>query len=312
MKGMSKFFLIVSAILAAIGIVICSVASFMAKKQGVQLFQTKTDGKYIYTVDLENTDISKISIDATSAVITVYTGQEREYVEFVNFDDNYYSVSTTNMVLSFDEYVDLPSLFSFWDPSYSFKGMRSLLKLVNRVEGQKEINIYLNDARDINIFDFTLETGEIRVENLSSDTDYVFNLDSGVIKMANINTTSNVKINANTCNINLEKCSFAYFTGDIANINVKGDIAEVRSFVLSSKSGNADIDLAFDSEFSNTNIMTSGAVVVNGEMFQGTYNNATEDTEITEEFATAKITGNDLSIALDFQNKTVQTPEETQ
>lgn len=312
MKAMSKFFLIVSGVLVGIGIVICIIASVMAKSQGIQLFQKKTDGKYIYTVDLENTDITKISIDATNADITVYTGQEKEYIEFINFDDNYYSVSTTNMVVSFNEYVDLPSLFSFWDPSYSFKGMRSILKLVKHVDGPKEINIYLSDRRDMKIFDFTLESGEIIVENMSSDTDYTFSLDSGRIEMTNINTESNLKINANSCSVDIEKCSFGYFNGDIATANVKGNIGGVHSFVLSSKSGNIDLDIAFDSELSNTNIMTSGTVSVNGEFYQGTYNNISDDIEITEEFATAKITGDDLNVNFDFENKTAQTPEDTQ
>ncbi len=301
MKSMSKFFLIFSGALTGVGIIICVIASFMAKNQNVQLFQKKIDGKYVYTVDINDTDVTKISIDAADADITVYTGQEKDYLEFINFNDTYFSVSTRNRVVDFGEYVDLPSLFSFWDPSFQFKGMRSLLTVFKRYDGDKKINIYLSDERDIKIFDFSLEKGDITVENLSTATDYNINLDNGNIKLKDLKTTSNVKIKSNSCNLSTENCEISYFTGDIANITMTGDISEVHNFTLSSSKGNANVTLAYDSEISTTNIMTSGAVTVNGEPSQGNYTGGDEG-DIPEDASSAKITGDTLNVNLIWAN----------
>jgi len=302
MKAMSKFFLIISGILFVIGVVICLIASGMAKSEDILLFPEKIDGKYVYTVELAGTEITKLSIDVTDADITVYTGSEEEYAEFINFNENYYSLSTTNHVLSFDEYVDVKSMLTFWDSDYTFKGIRSILRLGNKIEGKKEINIYVSDERDLNVLDFTVGDGNITVSHLSTDTDYKFSLDNGIVTMNDISTVSNVSIKANKCTVNAEDCSFSSFECDAADVSFNGNVSFCHNFTLNSKSGNVDADISLDSDDYEISVLTSAGLKVNDEVHTGAYKNVPEDEKLPEDHTTVKITGEQLGVELNYKS----------
>lgn len=302
MKAMSKFFLIFSGIVVLIGVIICLIASGIAKAQGILLFPEKIDGRYIYTVDLTDTEINKITVDVTDADITVITGQENEYVEFINFNENYYSISTTNHVLSFDEYVDFKSMITFWDSDYSFKGIRSLVRLGNKVEGEKQINIYISNDRDVNVFDLSVGKGDIEISHLSTETDYKFSVDNGTISMTDISTVSNVSVNANTCNIKLEDCSFSSFECDAADITLNGSISFCHTFTVNSKNGTVNSDVYLDSDEFEVAIITEGNLTVNNESQIGSFKNDQNVKELPEDHTTVKVTGEMLNVSLNYRS----------
>lgn len=302
MKAMSKFFLIVAGILTVAGVIVCLIASGIAKSENILLFPEKTDGKYIYTVDLNNTEITKIALDVTDADITVITGQDNERVEFINFNENYYSVSTTNRVLTFDEYVDLTSMLTFWDSDYKFKGIRSILKLGNKIEGKKEINIYLSDDRDINILDFTIANGNINVSHMSTETDYKFFMDKGKIVMNDISTVSSVSITANYSEITLEDCSFNSFSCDSANVYIGGTVDFCHAFSVNSKNGTVDTDISLDSDEFDISILTAGNLKVNNESYAGAFKNNLDKDTLADGCTNVKITGEKLNVSLDYKS----------
>ncbi len=303
MKPMSKLFLIVAAIIATIGAVLMIVGACGAKAAGVQLFPEKSDGKYVYTVDFTDTDISKISIDATDTDITVYTGNETEYIEFINFNENYYSVSTTNRVISFDEYVDLESVFSFWNSNFKFKGIRSLFSLGKKIDGNKQINIYISDSRDLNVFDFEIEEGVISISNFSTPTDYKFTVGTGEVKFKNIETASSFSLIGNSCSLELENCKFHSFKIDVADIVMKGDVSGLHTFALNSKGGSVNTDLSFDSDKIYVSATTSGSAVINGETIQPPYKNVSDPNEITSDYSTVEVCGETLNVILNYEDK---------
>ena len=312
MKPMSKLFLIVSGIIAAIGGVLLIIGGCMAKAQGVQLYPQKTDGNYVYTVDITDTEVSKISIDATDTDISVYTSQEKEYIEFINFNENYYSVSTTNRVISFDEYVDLTSMVAFWDSNFSFRGMRSLFSIGRRITGDKKINIYLSDERDINIFDFSIESGTINISDINTNTDYKFTVESGNIILKNVSTLSCVTLKANECTVTLENCSFGSFSGDVATLNMSGGIASLHTFNLNAKSGSVACDVSFDSDNTSVAAMTNGTVILNGSTVTTPYKSITDNTEITDEYATLNVTGETLNLNFNYPVTKAEETEKTE
>ncbi len=299
---MSKFFLVVAGILTVFGIIVCLIASSIAKSNGILLFPQKTDGKYIYTVELNNTEISKISLDATDADINVYTGNDNEYIEFINFNENYYSISTTNRVISFDEYVDISSMLTFWDSDYTFKGIRSLLRLGNKIEGTKEINIYISDERDINILDFTIANGNINVSDMSTETDYKFCLDKGKVSFTNISTVSSVSVTANYSEITLQDCSFNTFTCDSANLYIGGSVEFCHTFAVNSKNGTIDASITLDSDEYDVSVLTSGNLKINDESFTGTYKSTGENEKLPDDCTSIKITGEELNVSLNYKS----------
>ena len=310
MKTMSKFFLIVSGALALIGGLLMIIGSVMAKSAGVQLFQQKVDGKYKYTVDLTENDVAKISIDATDTDINVITGEENEYIEFINFNENYYSISTTNKVVRFEENVSLKSLVSFWDGSFTFKGMRSFLTLGRSVDGQKEINIHLKDISGINIFNFTITDGDITIKNASGSADYIITLDSGKVVMDNVTTDSKVMVNGNDCTIDFKDCSFKYFASDIAVVDMKAAVSGLHSFELTGKTGTIDADIGLDAEEKDVRISSKFPFTYNGEEKNGEFANNDKTVNVTEEFAIVHISGDEVKMKVNVKAPAAETETE--
>ena len=217
------------------------------KKSGVQLFQEKIDGKYMYTLDLSEKDITKISIDATDTDVTLKTNEDKNYIEFINFNENYYSLATTNKVVKFEEHVSLSSLISFWDGNFKFKGMRSFLNLGSSMSGQKEVIIHMTDTSEINVFSLTITDGDIFFENADSNTDYIITMDSGNVTMKNISTESKVMINGNNCKVDFESCSFTYFESDIADADLTAQLSNVHVFDFTGKNGKLSANIKLDS-----------------------------------------------------------------
>lgn len=296
MKAMSKMFLIISVIIAVIGGALMITGSSMAKKQGILLFPEKVDGKYIYTLDLSDKDIAKISIDATDADISVHTGSESDYIEFINFNENYYSISTTNKVVTFEERVSLSSIIAFWDGNYTFKGVRSILNLGGTPDGKKEVNIYLKSTSAIKGFTFSITEGNITVKNAGSNTDYVITMDSGSVIMNNVSTESKVTINGNNCDLKLKGCSFKYFAGDIANVTMNADISNIHSFEFTGKSGKMTASLSVDSETSDVRISSEETFSYNGQVYNANYSSNDKTVNVTDEFAIVHIDGADIDI----------------
>jgi|GEM_PF-2722002 len=310
MKQMSKFFLLISGVLLGIGAVLMIIGSIMAKSAGVQLYQKKIDGKYMYTLDLTDKDISKISIDATDTDITLYTGEESEYIEFINFNDNYYSITTTNKVVKFEERVSLNSLISFWDGNFTFKGMRSFLSLGRSVDGQKEINIHLKDTADINVFNFTITDGDIKIENADSNTDYIITMDSGNVTMNNVKTDSKVMINGNDCKVKFKSCSFKLFASDIATVSLDADISDLHSFEFTGKKGTFTASLSVDNIENDIRISSELPYTYNGDTLSEDYSNNDKSVNVTDEFAIVHITGGELNINANITSPTSQQQEE--
>ena len=313
MKAMSKFFLIIAGVLLVIGAILMIIGSIMAKNNGIQLFQEKVDGKYLYNLDLSEKDINKISIDATDTDIVLKTGEDKEYVEFINFNENYYSLTTTNKVVKFEEHVSLNSLISFWDGNFRFKGMRSFLHLGSSLSGQKEVIIHLNDTSAINVFSFTITDGDITIENADSNTDYTITMDSGNVSMKNVTTDSKVMINGNNCFVNFENCNFKYFASDIATVNMNADIDSLKSFEFTGKSGTVNAALGIISEPYDVKISSDSAspILFNGEEYTGVYANNEKMAEVPEEYGIVHITGGALDTKLTLEIKAPEITEDT-
>ena len=80
--------------------------------------------KLVNTVDLTESEISKIELIVSDAEINIIGRSEKACIEFVNFRENYYNLSAANRVLSFSEIPDITSMLKFWENGFTFKGMR--------------------------------------------------------------------------------------------------------------------------------------------------------------------------------------------
>ncbi len=207
MKPASIIALIIAAVLIVAGVITCSVASNMAKKEGTPLFAEKVDDDYVRKVDLSGPDITKIELLVGKAIINIYGQCEKadpdskEYretscAEFINFQENYYSLSVTNRVLSFDEVLNLTSMFKFWENGFSFKGIRHYLNLNAQpdLSRDKVINIYLTSGKSIKILNVRGESCTVNLINMTTGTDYMIEADDLVLNADSLRTSSTLRI----------------------------------------------------------------------------------------------------------------------
>lgn len=194
----------------------------MAQDNGEFLFAEERDDDLVQTVDLTDSEISKIELIVDDAEINIIGRAEKSYIEFVNFRENYYALSATNRVLSFDEIPDVMSMLKFWENGFSFKGMRYILNFSDQPEEDKPkiINIYLESDREIKIFDINAENCTLKIENMTHPTDYNIVTNQAVIDISTLRTTSSFNINAGEDDEPAENVDMHMSTAMITNMEI--------------------------------------------------------------------------------------------
>ncbi|MBE6625826.1 MAG: DUF4097 domain-containing protein [Ruminococcaceae bacterium] len=199
MKPASIISLIVAVLISVAGLVTCIVAQNMAQASGQNLFsEIKTDGDHTRSIDLTEADINKIQLIFSNAEVTVHGNSEKSYIEFINFKDNYYSLTSTSSLVSFDETPDITSMLMFWENGFSFKGIRYILNFNkdNEPKGDKEIHIYLTADKNVKQIDIQATSCTVNITNMTTSTDYLITADEVTLNTNHINTTSAVAINS--------------------------------------------------------------------------------------------------------------------
>ena len=198
MKPASIISLIVAVLISIAGLVTCIVAQNMAEESGQSLYsEIETSGENTRSLDLTEIDVNKIQLVFSDAEVTVHGNSETSYIEFINFKDNYYSLTSTSSLVSFDETPDIMSMLTFWENGFSFKGMRYILNINkdNQPKGQKEVHIYLTSDKNVKQIEIQASSCKVNINNMTSGTDYFITADNVTLNTNHINTSSTVSVN---------------------------------------------------------------------------------------------------------------------
>ena len=225
MKPASIISLVIAVLLIVVGLVSCFIAQNMAKANGEYLFAEDRGADSVYTVDLTDSEISKIELIASKVQVNIYGRQEKSYIEFVNFRENYYSISNANRVLSFDEIPDVKSMLKFWENGFSFKGMRYIFNFKNTVDESRDkvINVYLTSDKDIKIFDIKSDNLTLNVSGMTTGTDYNITTKNAVINGDVIRTSSALSINSGENTSPADKVDIKLSTALIQYVNINAN-----------------------------------------------------------------------------------------
>ena len=224
MKPTSIVSLIISVLLIILGLVTCMIAQNMANANGELLFsETREDG-LVNTVDLTDSEISKIELLVTDAEINIIGKGGKACIEFVNFRENYYNLSVANRVLSFSEIPDVVSMLKFWENGFTFKGMRYILNYAKDQEQptdvKKIINLYLPSDKEIKIFEIGADTCTLNIEGMSSGTDYNITVENADISINGLKTTSNFNVNSRESDKPAQSVKLTMNTALMANMTI--------------------------------------------------------------------------------------------
>ena len=292
MKPTSIVSLIIAVLLIILGLVTCMIAQNMANANGEFLFsETREDG-LVNTVDLTESEVSKIELIVSDAEINIIGRSSKSCIEFVNFRENYYNLSAANRVLSFSEIPDITSMLKFWENGFTFKGMRYILNFKKDQEQtadvKKVINLYLTGDKEIKIFDIQADSCTLNIESMSSSTDYNITVNNAEITTSSLKTSSNINVNAKESDSPAKSVTFKMNTTLAANLNIRAkelnlDADVYRCSVSTNivcETGCVDIETVKKPEVLKLELDTiSGKLIVDGAEKPSPYTHSTQAAE---------------------------------
>lgn len=128
MRATSIIFLILSVVLALIGLLTCGIGASLAEEQGIALFDQVADenNNLISTYNYTGDGIKKIAVDVGNADVHIYGGSDTAYIELINFTQGSYDLSSTNLTLSVVDNSNLLKLFAWGSEGIKFDGLPPL------------------------------------------------------------------------------------------------------------------------------------------------------------------------------------------
>ncbi len=316
MKKRSKLLLIVAAALVGVGLITCLVGAGVSSAAGDPLFaSTLGDGKG-YRYDFDGSKIDKIKLDVVDAQIQVTGGAEESYMEILSFNENLYSFSVSKSLISFKESPDISSILRFWESGFTFKGMRYIFRLSPKSE-EKAIHIYLTDEDFVKCLEIQSQTGNITVQNMHTDTDYLFSMEDGSVQMENVTTGSALSITATgtrSCTVRLNDTTARLLTLNLIQGDVQTQGLSAYTSTIDITHGSLTLDYIPTEAVFTLQADTKGKLSVNDVGYIDTYSyttkdeNADLDKEELEETITIK--GKDAAVYICIENLSSQTSGE--
>ena len=276
MKPTSIIFLIISVMLALVGVLLCFTATNMANDQGVAIF-TQTgdaDSNYSTKKEFNGESIRKLVITMTEVDVNVYGGAESNYIELVNFPDGTYDLSVSKSTLQLSDKTAITNLIDIDNLKINFNGFRDYLHYFKYKDRERKINLYFTDnAEAINL---TISSeADITLSDLRINCDYKLNLTDGDVTISNVKTTSSIQIEStqdSKVNLLATSVNDLRIDGVTAYASVKSTSFS-RSMYVNIKSGSVDYD-RIEEDFTGFNLYLkagTGTISYFNELKYGDY-----------------------------------------
>ncbi len=208
MKPTSVIFLIVSVLLACLGVILCMTATSLANEQGIGLFTQVGDGddNYIHSETFSEEELKKIVLKVSDVKVNVIGGAEESRIELVNFPNNAYQIQAGRSTLQISDNAGISGIIDVENLKINFNGFRDYLHYVfDDSVKEKSLNLYLTENADLVNLNITTTTGDISVSNFNTDCDFKIVITDGVVDFKDVVTESSVQIEATeSANINID------------------------------------------------------------------------------------------------------------
>ena len=197
MKPTSIIFLILSVVLLAVGIIICSVSAESADSKGIELIcdEIDKDGNAITRDDLDAYNVTSFEINMKDVDINVIRTAKKSYIEFVNINPAVYDYKISNgtMELKTIKPFNIKSFIKLRENGSPFSGLRSYLYLDEYEDKAASVNIYITDTSNVGKMNVTLNNGSISVEETTVNCVYTLETKKGDISFKDMETKGKVK-----------------------------------------------------------------------------------------------------------------------
>ncbi|MCQ2427168.1 MAG: hypothetical protein MJ137_02035 [Clostridia bacterium] len=261
MKPTSIIFLIISVMLALVGLLLCFTATNMAADQGVNLFTQTGDADSNYTSvhEFDGESIKKLVINLSNVDINVYGGAESNRVELVNFPDGAYDLSISKSTLQLSDNANISNLIDIDNLKINFNGFRDYLHYFRYKDKERTVNLYFTDTASAITLSVSTEAN-VTLNDLRLNCDYKINVIKGNVSVSNVKTDSSMTIES-TEDSQIELVSTSVndlrIDGITAYANIKSS-GFTRSMYIDIKSGSVDYNRMED-DFTGFNLYLRAA-----------------------------------------------------
>ncbi len=263
-KPTSIVFLVIAALLIVGGMITCSVAKDIALTDNYTLFHEMEDGSTYIRYDFTAANISKIELLITDAEINIISGAEESFIEFINFREGLYTLSTSGKVISMDEIPDLKSIFSL-QSGFSFSGMRYILRSGTLDLGEKKVNIHLSADSALKILAVEAENCVLKAENVSYPFDIQITANEcAAIEASELRTSCALDIRAAKTDLQLQRCNFNNMEINASSAEIGADHLYWEHLTLDIDSGNVQITSAAALSADRISVTGSGSFILGG------------------------------------------------
>lgn len=254
MKPVSLIFLIIAVILTIVGLLMCSVASLQAKRQGIDLFDTKiVNGQSESEYDFSEDIIGKIQIEVNDCDVNIICGSDKNKVIMNNFSSAGYICEVENRALVIEDTVNLFDITDIIENGkIRFKGFRYYLRDRKITVGSKSLDVYISDKFDIKIIDVTVNNGNVNIAGYENNTDYNVKITKGKLSASDITTGSEVSATVEKGSVNLQ-----HVFANTVNVTVDdGNITAVMSAKeITADAKNGSVVIESESDLSGYNFV---------------------------------------------------------
>lgn len=221
MKKTSIIFLGISLIIIIVGFILKGCGASSASLLGIDLFkQTITEeGNLVEVFEFSSDETNKVNIDISNVDINIIGGAEKSYAEIINLNSLEYSAFDNNRAFTINDDIVSSLIGRAEGGSFGFNGVRDFLRF-EKHNDEKVINIYVADNSAVKIFDIKIDKGNITVDNIKSECDYVISINNGNFSCKNTTDISLVKTDIKNGNVNLDNVYMSNSEICIENGNV--------------------------------------------------------------------------------------------
>ena len=276
MKPTSIIFMIISAVIIIVGLVICNIGTRKADDMGIAPFETdvQTSGDdQIRTYDFSEDEITRLKITAGEADVCLYPSENStSYVELVNFQVGEYTLSVENHILIVNNKSSLMSVLDIANGNFSFNGLRHYLTYsADMKSGEKRINVYLSQELMPKIFNITVDEGNITAEKLYFSSDYHLETKRGNIELSHIATESlldlivSEKGNVSLGRSRVQNLKISVAEGDVSGVICSDDYKSKTMVTVGQGNVSLETDFSLNMIAQHYQVTSEGNVVVDSD-----------------------------------------------
>lgn len=228
MKPTSIIFIILSAILIIVGVVLCVVGGSMAKESDA-LFcdRVDSDGNDINLQSLSKYELTEIDISVEGIDVNIIGQSPESYIEFKNVNSVTYdfTVNKGKLTVKTVNPFDVSSMIKLRENEGGFDGLRHYLKLGKYKDKTAELNIYITPTQTIDSVSVKAENGDVTVKDMTGKVDYTLSATKGNVVFTDSKTDEELLVSTDTGNFtfNMSKAGSIEFSVKDGNGKILAD-----------------------------------------------------------------------------------------